>query len=185
MYRPIYERLPETGYQDNEPSDWLTLWVDELLVAKATQLENIWQKLDPVSTDIEWLDYLAYLVGLSGVYWDTKWLPVVKRNMVLRANEFWQNKGTLRTIREILNIHSLAYTVWVAGSLRVPFTVPSAVGSSDLRLYIRLPLSYARNASEFRETSRTLRNYAPALVSTKAVYEYFYAGYSLADDPAF
>ena len=183
--RPIYNRLPLKGYQDNLVADWLTLWVDEKLSGTASTLEAFWQNLIPETCPAVYLDYLGYLCGLSGQYWDTKWSTAVKRLMVANTHKFWSDRGTMLTIKSVLDIHRLTYTLWTNGALRLPFTLPNTFGTDDLRLYVRLPLIFQRTSQQFKEAQRTLRNYAPAVVKSAACFERFYLGFSYFSDPLF
>lgn len=183
--RPVFSQLPQVGYQDNPTVDWLTFWVDQKLVDKANQLQSIYTKLDPATTDAAWLDYLGFLVGLSGNYWDVKWSSTVKRQMITNAHSLWSSRGTLKSIKKVLDIQGLTYSIWTNGSLRLPLTLPSTFGRDDLRVYIRMPLKYQRASLEFKEASRTLRNYAPAIVKSEVVFDLFYLGFSRISDPLF
>ncbi|MBW4558461.1 MAG: phage tail protein [Trichormus sp. ATA11-4-KO1] len=183
--RPVFNRLPQTGYQDNLAVDWLTLWVDQKLSDKADQLQTLWTKLDPLTTTEDWLDYLAFLCGLSGVYYDTKWAVNIKRQMISQAHSLWSSRGTLASIRTVLDIHEIPYTIWNSGSLRLPFVLSATFGRDDLRLYVRLPLDYQRTSREFKEAQRTLRNYAPVIVDAEVVFERFYLGFSRIGEPLF
>lgn len=183
--RPVLNNLPQKGYQDNDVVDWLTLWTDQKLSDTADIMESFWENLIPETCDETYLNYLAFLCGLSGPYWDPKWSTSVKRLMIANAHRFWSNKGTLNTIKEVLDIHSLDYTIWTNGALRVPFAIPAVFGRDDLRLYVRLPLIYQRLSTQFKEAQRTVRNYAPAVVGTKVCFERFYTGFSYIGDPVF
>ena len=183
--RPVLNNLPQKGYQDNDVVDWLTLWTDQKLSDTADIMESFWENLIPETCPESYLDYLAFLCGLSGPYWDPKWTIAVKRLMIANAHKFWSNKGTLQTIKDILDIHSLTYSIWTNGALRVPFAIPAVFGRDDLRMYIRLPLVYQRISPQFKEAQRTARNYAPAVVGTKVCFERFYTGFSYVGDPVF
>ncbi len=183
--RPVFFSLPSVGYQDNSAADYLTTWVDEKLVHIATLMENLHTKLDPETTDDIWLDYLAFLVGLSGAYWDTKWSSGVKRQMIAQAHSLWGRRGTLKAIQQVLDTHSLTYSIWTNGSLRLAFGLPTTFGRDDLRLYVRLPLVFQRTSNEFKEAARALRNYSPAIIKSAVVFERFYLGFSVLGDPVF
>jgi phage tail-like protein len=183
--RPVFYDLPQKGYQDNPVVDWLTLWYDEKIVQSATTLESFWQNLDPAIAPESYLDYLAFLCGLSGNYWDVKWSVDVKRLLIALAHSLWSSRGTLRAIRQVLDIHSLEYTIWTNGALRLSFTLPATFGKDDLRLWVRMPLKYQRSTPQFKEAQRTLRNYAPAIVKSGVCFNRFYLGFSVLNDPLF
>jgi phage tail P2-like protein len=183
--RPFFTALPEVGYQDNDAVDSLTLWVDEQLTAKAVQLQSMWTKLDPVTTDEIYLDYLAFLVGLSGPYWDLKWSTAVKRQMITQAHSIWSIRGTVTALNKVLAIHGISYNLWSRGSLNLTFILPGTFGKDDFTLYIRLPLTYTRFSVGFKEAERTAKNYSGAVSKTRVVYERFYLGYSRLGEPVF
>jgi phage tail P2-like protein len=183
--RPVFNRLPLRGYQDNETVDALTVWVDEKLTDTAKLLEGLPGELSPSTCQDKWLDYLGFLVGLSGSYWDIEWSSSVKRAMITEAHRNWGRRGTIDSIRGILDIHGFEYKLWTSSSLRLSFTLPATFGSDNLRLFIRLPLRYQRTSKEFKEAGRTLRNYAPVLIEAKEVFDGFYLGFSKIGDPLF
>lgn len=183
--RPTFLRLPERGYQDNVLTDALTTFADEKLVETADRLQNFYKELNPVTAKAESLDYLAAIVGMSKEYWDIQWSEVVKRQMIALAPFLWKNRGTLRSISAVLGVHGMTYRYWTDGSLRVPFPIGSKIGSSTLRIYVRLPLTYHRHGVEFREAQRTLNNYSPAVIESAVVYDKFYVGFSRVGEPVF
>lgn len=177
--RPIFSRLPEKGYRDNEVVDALTSWVDEKLTAKADQLQNFYRNLDPVNAPEKYLDYLAWCVGLSGKYWDTNWSTPIKRQLITVSHTFlWRNRGTLKVISFLLKLHKIDHTIWQKGDLVMPFQMPSQFGKSQLRFTIKLPRKYTRDSPQWREAQRILDNFAPAIVDVRLSYDQFYLGKS-------
>lgn len=185
--RPIFARLPLDGYQNNEAVDALTVWVDEKIISKAEQLQDFYTNyLNPDTCLSEALDYLAYLVGLSGEYWDKSWSDPVKRTFIKSAHPLlWSKRGTIDVISFILKTHGLAYQIWTDADLTMSFTMSATFGTTKLRFFVRLPVAYPRKGLEFREAQRTLRNFAPAVVQNKACYDYFRLGLSDWGDPMF
>lgn len=184
--RPVFSRLPERGYRDNPIADALTSWVDEKLTAKADQLQSFYLQLDPSTASDEYLDYLAFLVGLSGSYWDTEWTPQVKRSLIAASHNYlWANRGTLGVIEFVLKTHGISYDIWQDGSSVLPFKLPKTFGANRLRFFVRLPLRYARTSSEWREAERVLKCYAPAVVQCKVYYQGFRMSFSRLGDAMF
>jgi phage tail-like protein len=183
--RPTYHSLPIRNYQDNDVADWLTHWHDQKVVNTANILSNFYKAFDPFVAPEDYLNFLAYLVGLSQEYWDVKWSNDVKRQLISVAHELWSTKGTLLAISKVLDIHQLEYAFWISSSIRLSFTLPVLVGSDDLRFYVRLPLKYSRTSSEFKEAERSLRNYSAAIVDARVMYEYFYLGFSQVGEAVF
>lgn len=184
--RPLFNRLPEKGYKDSQPTDAVTVWVDEYLVKTKQLLETFYLSLDPATCPDDQLDYLAYLVGLSGTFWDTRWSPEVKRAFINQSHVYlWRNRGTLACLKKVLDIHNLSYDIWQDGNLTLPFAMSSAFGTAKMRLYIRLPLIYLRGQQEWLEANRTARNFVPAVVKHQVCYEYFALGISRLGEPMF
>ncbi|MFB2876860.1 phage tail protein I [Floridanema aerugineum] len=187
--RPVFYRLPEKNYQDNEVADALTSWTDSKLVEKKEQLENFYKYLDPDTCPDHLLDYLAFLVGMSGNYWDVKWSAKVKRDFIRYAHVFlWRTKGTLACIKKVLDIHELEYDIWSKARLYLTFKMgvnAKMYESERLRLVVRVPFKYPRQRENWKEVERSLRNYAPAVVETKVSYPYFNMGTSRIGDLMF
>lgn len=184
--RPIYDRLPENGYQDNDPSDWLTAGPDEYLSAKKNQLENFYLQLSPDTCANASLDYLAFLVGMSGEYWDVTWSSQVKRGFIREASRFlWPKRGTLAALRKVLAIHGLDYYIWQDSGLRFSFKMPGTFGTPRFRIFLQLDLKYNREGREFKEVERTARNWLPACLKQKVQYKKFYMGFSKLGDSMF
>lgn len=206
--RPVFGRLPVKGYQDNLPTDWITRWVDEILIEKKAQLEAFYTLLTAETSPVDYLDYLAFLVGYSGDYWVNTWSSEVKRLLIAQSNELWSYKGTFKAVIAVLDIHLPAfscidgdgsvltdgdgisllqgdYTIWTDEALRLPFTLSGLLGIDEHRFYVLLSPRYERKSYGFIEAQRTLRNYAPATVLSGVAYDRFYTGFSVIGDPIF
>lgn len=184
--RPVYGRLPEKGYQDNLIADSLTAWVDGRLSETKGTLEAWPLEVSPDTAKDSSLDYLGWLFGFSGSFWDTSWGPEVKRELIRLSHSFiWPMRGTLAVIRKVLDLHGISYDVWRPGVSTLPFAMPRIFGGGGLRFFVRLPITYIRGGQDWREAERTLRNYAPAVVETKVTYQRFYMGFSKIGDPMF
>lgn len=185
--RPVFNSLPEDGYRNNPTVDALTLWLDEKLASKATQMQNLWRDLcDPLTCYPEYLDFLAYLVGLSGSYWDTKWSTDVKRQLIAASHtKLWTLKGTAQLLLFVMQVHGIDCDLWTDGALVLSFAMPATFGSAQLRFYLRLPLKYKTDSKEWIEAQRTLRNFAPAIVEHEVCYDAFYIGFSDLGQPMF
>lgn len=185
--RPIFSRLPEAGYQDSSTVDHLTEWVDTKLSEKAVQMQLLYRDLcDPDSCKPEWLDYLAYLVGLSGKFWDTEWPTQVKRTLIKNSHTIlWSKRGTYEAIKFVLDAHEIEHQIWTDGESVLSFRMPKQFGSAKLRFFVRVPLKYNKQDRVFREAQRTLRNFAPAITKNAVVYDTFRLGFSSYGDPMF
>lgn len=184
--RPIFDSLPEKGYRDNEVADALTSWVDQELTEKAALLQNFYRQLDPVLCDSDKLDFLAYLNGLSGNFWDSSWQDDVKRKLIANAHPvLWDQRGTAAALHFVLSTHKLRYDLWVDGNTNLSFSMPAKMATPKLRFFIRLPVTYHRGGTEWREAVRTARNFAPAIVRHEVCYDYFRCGFSRLGEPMF
>lgn len=183
--KPLLNILPEAGYKDNALVAALTEPVDRKYSEILALLESMPQKLTSAECPEEMLDYLAYLVGMSGEYWDTSWSAEVKRGFIQNAAMLWRLKGTQRCIETALGIHGITYNLWQSDSIRFPAKLPGTFGVRSLRFYIRLPLSYTRTSYGFLEAQRVLDNYKPVVVKGRVCYEAFKLSYSKLGEPLF
>ncbi len=184
--RPIFDSLPEKGYRDNEVADALTSWVDQELSEKAALLQNFYKQLDPALCDSDKLDFLAYLNGLSGNFWDSAWSDEVKRQLIANAHPvLWDKRGTATALRFVLDTHKIKYHLWLDGSSTMAFKMPTKMADPKLRFFIRLPITYPRHSKEWNEALRTARNFAPAIVGYRVCHEYFRCGFSKVGEPMF
>ena len=117
--RPIYSRLPQISQRykaenPENPSNWLTRWFDELLVGTKTKIDDLPRQLNALTCDADWIDFVAYLSGFSGEYWDKAWSMATKRAIASKANWIWSNKGTKAVLEYILNAVNLSAVIWLA-----------------------------------------------------------------------
>lgn len=184
--RPIFDALPEKGYQDNAVADALTLWIDTKLSNKAKQLQNFYNNLDPATCPSEMLEYLAFLNGLSGSFWDNSWSDQTKRTFIKEAHStLWRYRGTTKALRFVLDTHKINYELWLDGDLRLTFQMPKQFATSQLRFFIRIPFTVSRDSWQWKEAERTARNFAPAVVGYRVCHELFRVGFSKLGDPMF
>lgn len=184
--RPIFDALPEKGYQDNTVADALTFWIDSKLSDKADQLQNFYKTLDPDTCPESMLEYLAFLHGLSGSFWDNAWSSATKRTFIKNSHSLlWRYRGTSKVIAFVLSTHGLKYSIWTDGDLRMPFKLSQKFATSKLRFFIRLSYTYARDGWEWKEAKRTAKNFAPAIVGYSVCHEVFRLGFSRLGEPMF
>jgi len=182
---PLLEKLPYEGYQTNETVIALCASVDKDYSDLATLLQSMTANLTPSTAPNSYLDYLAYLVGFSGAYWDNSWSVGVKRAFITEAHSLWRNKGTEATIRKVLGFHAIQYDMWMQTNLTIPFVIPGLFSKKSLKYYIRLPITYARVSTQWREAERTIKNFSPTVVESKVCYNAFILGYSVLGEPVF
>ena len=185
--RPVFNRLPVRGYQDNIVADALTQYYDEKLVAVGTQIEQIHTNLDPNTAPSSYLDWLAFLVGMVHPYYSIKWSDATKRKAIAGANEIFSNRGTVAGLSLALDVHGFQYSVYTSDDLRLPFTFSASTkfGLTSSTAYIRLPLEYERSGYQFVEASKAVVNYTAIVTPTRVCYNAFYLGFSVFGDPLF
>lgn len=185
--RPVFNRLPVRGYQDNPIADALTSFYDQKLVDVGTAVEQLHTKLDPTTTDSKYLDWLAFLVGMVEPYYSPQWSDPVKRLAIANANEIFRNRGTFKGLQLALSIHEFGYDIYSSDDLRLSFIFDNNTrfGLVSQTVYVRLPLSYARNSYAFMEAQKAVKNYTAIATPTRVSYEKFYLGFSVFDDPLF
>ena len=185
--RPVFSRLPVRGYQDNPVADALTRHYDEKLVEVGSAVESLHTRLDPLTTEPKYLDWLAFLVGMVEPYYSPRWPIAVKRKAIANANYIFSNRGTFNGLDAALHIHDFDYSIYSSDDLRFSFILSDSTrfGLSSQTVFIRLPLEYARTSYPFLETQRAIRNYTAIVTPVKACYEKFYLGFSQFSDPLF
>ncbi|MCC5644808.1 phage tail protein [Nostoc sp. CHAB 5824] len=195
--RPIYKRLPiaEEKYQvsPDDPeldpvADWLTLPVDEYLVAIKTAVDNFYADyLDPTTAAFENLDWLAQLCGFTGEYWETSWTEAQKRSLITNAFTFiWESKGTRAVLEYLLETFGIQGKIYLLGEFLAGRNVAGdALGGEPLEYFLLLPLSYLRTSYQWRLAVKFNRLYGPVYVKSTVCFSQFYCGFSVAGDPVF
>ncbi len=186
--RPVFSRLPQRGYQDNQIADALTDFYDSKLTEVGTKVSQLHTKLDPASAPVEYLDFIAYLLGMVSPYYVDSWTTEVRRSVLINAQKIFSNRGTFVGLDAALSPHNFEYDVFSSNDLRLPFTFDGAntrFGSVTDSVFVRLPLKYTRAGYQFREAQRAIVNYTSIVTPTKACYDRFYIGFSEIDDPLF
>lgn len=183
--KPVTLRLPKDGYQNNPDVVALLSQPDGFLTETKALLETLYLKLNGTDTPAAWLDYVAWLLGWSGDYWDTLWSDEVKVALILISNSVWEHLGQVGLLAQILDIHGIEHSLWTETALQMGFAMPAVFTTPKGRLYIRLPLRYLRNGNEFKEARRIRRNYVPCVITSAVVYKHFYVGVSGLGDPMF
>lgn len=183
---PISGMLPEKAYRDNPVVNWVTAYSDEVLSLWQDTLSTLHLQLDPSTCPEGYLDYVAYLFGLSySPYWVTSWSSAVKRAILLNQAYLKKYRGTKDCIAKVLAIQGLTYCYWQDEPLLLPFRLPGKFGAGRLRVFILLPKLVSRTGREWREAKRTLQGYCPAMIETKVAYQGFLLGRSKLGEPMF
>lgn len=194
--RPIFKRLPQYGWQDNEVADQITAAYDAVLMELKDAIANFpTNYMDPDLCRADALDWLAQLSGYTGEYWDTKWDEALKRQLIKDAQPVtWRYKGSLHLLNYLIDLFQLQVQVRVQGAWTVGLTaIGSAIGG-PLLIYSLIvgddssPV-YIRDSEEWRLIERLNRLYMPCWNSPATLngnfvhYHRFRVGLSLVGDP--
>lgn len=178
--------LPQKGYQDNEVVGWVTAYPDEVLSEWQDILSNLYLTLDPETCPDEWLDYVAFLFGLSfQPYWVKDWEPEIKRAILVNQQYLKKHRGTKAGISKVLELLQVTYCYWQDTVLMLPFKLPGKFGKGRMRVFILMPKLTSRTGREWREVRRVLKGYIPAVVESVVAYQGFILGRSKLGDPIF
>lgn len=186
--RPVFERLPVNGYQNNAIADAVTSYYDEKLVATGTLVEGLHLRLNPDTCPDTYLEWLAFMVGMVAPYYNNQWSVAVKRKAVKSANDIFRLRGTTPGILKALDIHSFEYSLYTSNDLKLPFVFgnnTSRFGKRSDAARIVLPLKYTRSGYEFTEAQKVADNYSAIVNPVAPCYDRFYIGFSFFDDPVF
>jgi phage tail P2-like protein len=170
--RPIFSRLPEV-YQDNQLSDWLTVYWDEMLASLKSKIDDLPRQLSPLTCDENWLDYLAPLCGFTGEYWDRNWKASSKRLLLNNSYSFiWRNKGTRNVLSFVLNALEIDHIIWegskwVLGVSQVSIDI---LGTSAWEYKILLPNYYQYKGYEWKLAEKINRLYGPLWCGSEVRY---------------
>lgn len=147
--RPIFSRLPQ-AYQDNSIADWLTAFWDQLLVDVKAKYDDLPRQLNPLTCDIEYLDFLAPILGWTDEVWDKDWTVDSKRQLL--ANSYtliWPEKGSQKVLSFILTALKIEHQIEITGSFRVGISdVGDEIGLIPWDYTIYLPDYYRRQPQE-------------------------------------
>jgi hypothetical protein len=200
--RPIFDRLPRLGYQDNLPTDWLTSFWDQFTVGLKTKVDKLPLDLAPATAPEGNLDFLAALFGFTDGYWEPSWDPATKRDLLGKGlGWLWPRRGTMPVLTYIVNLFfGRGADVWTEGSFFADLSSAEVetLGNPLFRYFLRLPLrgldqtravcvegGTTRGRSTWSLAVRLNRLYGPAFADSDVVYEEFYAEFSAAGDPVF
>jgi phage tail P2-like protein len=190
--RPIYSRLPQISQRykaENpaNPGNWITQWFDELLVKTKASIDDLPRQLNALTCDADWIDFVAYLSGFSGEYWDKAWSMATKRAIASKANWIWSNKGTQEVLEYIIAAVGLSAVIWLAddGTFDVDNLDEISFGEPQYQYFIQVPFSYDRDGMSFRLAEKINRLYGPIVCDSAVCYDGIYLDYSEFGDAFF
>jgi phage tail P2-like protein len=193
--RPIFLRLPQYGWQDNQVADWITDPYDRILVELQQAILNFPRDfIDPDTARSDALDWLAMLCGYWPSYWDTEWSDRIKRELIKNHQFLWNYKGTQQELLYLLELFQLDATIEIQGAWRVGTTAIGGAIGGELLSYSILVNSvgkafYLRTSVKWRLIERLNRLFMPCWCSPISLngsfvhYDKFRVGLSTVGEP--
>jgi hypothetical protein len=187
--RPIRYSLPGLfgKYSENAATDYLTLYWDKLLVDSKAKIDGLDEQLSPLTCEEDFLPLLAVLSGFTGEYDITNYPAEAQRNLIDQSYSFiWRYKGSQMVLLYVLQQLNFDALVWsgarlIAGETQVPHTI----GKQGFKSFVLLPIKFFRQTQEWELAESIVELYSPAYSDCSLCYDAFFAGFSVAGDPAF
>jgi phage tail P2-like protein len=182
--RPIFKRLPQYGWQDNEAADWITAAYDAVLIELQQAILNFPRDfIDPDTARSDALDWLAQLMGYTGDYWDTTWNDAIKRQLIKDAQPIvWRYKGSYYLLEYLFELFGLEVQIklqgqWTIGVSKVGDAIGGPLMVYSLVIGDETNPGYIRASQEWRLIERLNRLYMPcwcAPVTTNGSYLHYH-----------
>jgi hypothetical protein len=188
--RPVRYSLPGLfgKYSENDATDYLTRYWDNLLVESKAKIDSLDEKLCPLSCGEEnFLPLLAVITGFVGEYDITNYPIEVQRNLIDQSYSFiWRWKGSEKVLLYLLGQLGFNAVVWTGARLLAGETeVPHTIGKQGFKSFILLPIKFFRQTPEWELAESIVDLYTPAYSDDRLCYDAFFAGLSVAGDPTF
>jgi len=172
--RPILNNLPgiNGGYSDNDLSDWLTAYWDNLVVRLKVGVDDVPRQIDPLTCDERWLDFIAIPTGWVGLYWDVTWPVAAKRTLLANSLDFiWPEKGSSAVLSFVLTALSITHEIQQGESFIIGRNeVGDELGEIAWDYTIVLPTAY-QNTPVAQEVARINNLFGPLWCSSRIVYD--------------
>lgn len=173
--KPIYSRLPDC-YKEGDPdiSAWLVGYWDELLIDTKTKIDDFPRQLNPAICDVEYLDFLAPILGWTKQYWDKTYSEKSKRLLLSNSwggRKIWEAKGSAGVLSFVLDSLGIKNKVMEQGDFLVGITaVGQPLGQIPWQFNIFLPTLY-QNTFLQRRAERIAWLFSPAWCFRNIVFE--------------
>lgn len=148
----------------------LTQGVQEILeeMQLKAQLFGLWMD-DPDLCDPEWLDFLAYLNGWGGDYWDGSWEPTIKRALIKNSDWVWRNQTTPAILPYLFGVFGLQATLkrsrgWILGPTPTGTKFPQTLSGDWKNVKIQVPANYKPSTREYQLVKQITETWKPAWV---------------------
>jgi len=172
--RPILNNLPgiNGGYSDNDLSDWLTDYWDNLVVRLKVGVDDVPRQIDPLTCDERWLDFIAIVTGWVGLYWDVTWPVAAKRTLLANSLDFiWPEKGSSGVLSFVLTALSITHEIQQGESFIIGRNeVGDELGEIAWDYTIVLPTAY-QNTPVAQEAARINDLFGPLWCSSRIVHD--------------
>ena len=172
--RPILNNLPgiNGGYSDNDLSDWLTAYWDNLVVRLKVGVDDVPRQINPLTCDVRWLDFIAIVTGWVGLYWDVTWPVAAKRTLLANSLDFiWPEKGSSAVLSFVLTALSITHEIQQGESFIIGRNeVGDELGEIAWDYTIVLPTAY-QNTPVAREAARINGLFGPLWCSSRIVHD--------------
>ena len=134
--RPIGQTLPALYHEDEFVQRWCE-GLDEVIAPAPSTLDNLWAYLDPRLAPEDFVEWLA---GWMGVELDQTWPLERRRELVARAAEVYQGRGTARSLVALIELYvGVRPTVVEGGGAAWSITPGSDLpGTPDSEIVVQL-----------------------------------------------
>lgn len=195
--RPIFKRLPQYGWQDQDPpiADWITDPYDRILIELQQAILNFPRDfIDPDTARSDALDWLAMLSGYWPTHWDTEWSDRIKREIIKNHQFIWSYKGTQQELEYLFQLFGLDVTIEIQGAWRIGKTaIGNAIGGQLLSYSLLVNSTgkafYLRTSVQWKLIERLNRLFMPcwcapiSLNGSFTHYDRFRVGLSAVGEP--
>lgn len=174
--RPILSRLHpilQTPEDPNLPiADWILAFADEYSAFQTNRAKEFAiNYCDPARCPDDALDWLASIIA-GDFYWDSKWLPVQKRRILINARWLRTQRGSAVVFRWFLSNFDLAATFqplggWVVGLPAVSSTLPATLSSGPFDWALDISSNYQDSTPEYALIVALAKDWLPCWTETK------------------
>lgn len=173
MTRPVLSKLHPILQTPEEPNlpvaDWITTFLDEYLLFQSQMgvafAENY---CNPGRCPDNALDWLASIIACD-FYWDSKWLPIQKRRILVNAIWLRKGRGSATIFRWLLGNFDLQATFepiggWVVGGVGVASPLPADLSNGPFDWRISIPEEYQDSTPEYALILELRKDWIPSWI---------------------
>ena len=174
--RPVLSRLHPVLQLPEDPNDpvadWITAFVDEYAAWITNRArEFAVNYCDPGRCPDDALDWLAGIIA-GDFYWDSKWLPIQKRRILVNAVWLRSSRGSARIFRWMISNFDLQATFepiggWIVGIPAVASPLSADLSGSPFDWRISIPDAYQDSTPEYALVVALRNDWLPVWVSVR------------------